>query len=153
MQFRLAHGALEPEQQPVIEQCRVIEAIGIADQRFGEPGKVDEAIPFGIVARQARHFEAEHEADMGERHLGDKPGEAGAGRGAGAGKTKILIDDGDPLIRPAERAGRAGERVLPLGRFAIVLDLGGARLARIDDGLPREMAGRDLGALTHGSPR
>jgi hypothetical protein len=31
MQFHLAHGALEPEQQPVIEQCRVIKAIGIAD--------------------------------------------------------------------------------------------------------------------------
>lgn len=31
MQFRLTHRALEPEQQSVIEQCRMIEAIGIAD--------------------------------------------------------------------------------------------------------------------------
>ena len=102
MQFRLAHRALESEQQPVIEQRRVIEAIGIADQRVGEPGKVDQAIPFGIVARQTRDFETEHEADMGERHLGGQPGEAGAGDGAGAGKTEILIDDDHLFVGPAE---------------------------------------------------
>jgi hypothetical protein len=152
VQFRFAHGPLEPEQQPVIEQRRVIEAIGIADQRVGEPGEVDQAIPFGIVARQARNFEAEHEADTGERHLGGKPGEAGAGHGAGAGKAKILIDDDDPLLGPAERADLAGQRVLPLGRFAIVLDLGGTRLAQIDDGLAREMACRILARSLMASP-
>jgi hypothetical protein len=119
VQFRLAHGAFEPEQQPVIEQRRVIEAIGIADQRVGEPGKVDQAIPFGIVARQTRDFETKHEADMGERHLGGEPGESGAGYGARAGKTEILIDDDDPFVGPAERAGFAGERVLHIAGRSI----------------------------------
>jgi hypothetical protein len=90
---------------------------------------------------------------MGECHFGGEPGKTGASHGAGAGKTEILIDDDDPFGGPAERAGLAGECVLPVGRFAIVLDLGGARLAQIDDGLARQMARRDLGALIHGSLR
>src|SRR5258708_39752510 len=90
---------------------------------------------------------------MRERHLGGEPGEPGASHGARAGKAEILIDDDDPFGGPAEVAGLAGERVLPVGRFAIVLDLGGTRLAQVDDGLAGKMARRDLGALIHGSPR
>ena len=60
---------------------------------------------------------------MGERHFGGEPGKTGASHGAGAGKTEILIDNDDPVGGPAERAGLAGERVLLVGRFAIVLDL------------------------------
>src|SRR5215469_9879687 len=52
-----------------------------------------------------------------------------------------------------ELADLAGERVLPLSRFAIVLDLSGARLTQINDGMAREMARRDFGALIHHSPR
>src|SRR5258708_31451284 len=89
---------------------------------------------------------------MRERHLGGEPGEPGASHGARAGKAEILIDDDDPFGGPAEVAGLAGERVLPVGRFAIVLDLGGTRLAQVDDGLAGKMARRDLGALIHGSP-
>jgi len=50
-------------------------------------------------------------------------------------------------------ASLAGERPLPLSRFAIVLDLSGARLTQIDDGIAREMARRDFGALIDGSLR
>src|SRR5262249_6608374 len=59
----------------------------------------------------------------------------------------------DPFGGPAELASLTGERVLPLSRFAIVLDLSGTRLTQIDDGMAREMARRDFGALIHGSPR
>ena len=43
MQLSLAHGALEPKQETVVEQGRMIDAVGIADQCVGEAGKVDEA--------------------------------------------------------------------------------------------------------------
>src|SRR5690242_16687049 len=78
---------------------------------------------------------------------------AGAGRGSAARQAQVFINDDDPFGGPAELAGLAGERVLPLSRFAIVLDLSGARLTQIDDGMAREMARRDFGALIHGSPR
>jgi hypothetical protein len=151
VQFRFAHRPLEPEQQTIIEQRGMIETIGIADQRVSETGEIDEAIPFGIVACQTRDFEAEHKAHPRQCHFGDQSGEAGAGRGTGAGKTEILVDD-DPFGGPTKLAGLVGERVLLVGRFAVVLDLSGARLTQIDNRLARKMAGRDLGALTHRSP-
>src|SRR5437588_615697 len=153
VQLCFAHGALQSQPQPVIEHRRVIEAVAIADQRVGEAGEIDEAIPFGIVAGQARDFQTEHEADTGERHLGSEPGKAGAGRGSAARQAQVFINDDDPFGGPAELVGLAGERVLPLSRFAIVLDLSGARLTQIDDGMAREMARREFGALIHGSPR
>src|ERR1700756_337962 len=52
MQFGLAHSALEPEQEPVVEQRRMIDAVGIADQRVGEAAQIDKAVPVSVVARE-----------------------------------------------------------------------------------------------------
>src|SRR5499427_3708728 len=153
VQLGFAHCALQPQQESVIEHRRVIEAVAIADQRVGEAGEIDEAIPFGVVAGQARDFQTQHEPDTSERHLGNEPGKAGAGRGSAARQAEVFINHDDPFGGPAELASLAGQRVLPLSRFAIVLDLSGARLTQIDGGIAREMARRDFGALIHGSPR
>ena len=152
MQFGLAHGALEPEQQAIIEERRMIDAVGIADQRIGEAAEFDEAMPIGVVAREARDLEPEHEADMGERDFGGEAGEARSRDKAGAGEPEVLIDDDDAIGGPAEFTGFAGKRILSIGQLAIVLDLGGAGLAQVDDRLAGEMAGRDLGALIHRFP-
>lgn len=48
----------------------MIDAVGIADQRVGEPAQIDEAMPVGVVARQTRDLKPEHEADVTERDLG-----------------------------------------------------------------------------------
>ena len=109
-------------------------------------------MPVGVVAREARDLEAEHEADMGERDFGGEAGEARSRDKAGAGEPEVLIDDDDAIGGPAEFTGFAGKRVLSLGRLAIDLDLGGAGLAQVYDRLAGEMAGRDLGALIHRFP-
>ena len=72
-------------------------------------------------AGQARDFQTEHKADTGERHLGSEPGKAGAGRGSAARQTQVLMNYDDPFGGPAEFAGLAGERVLPLSRFDSIL--------------------------------
>jgi hypothetical protein len=152
MKFGLAHGALEPEQEAIIEEGWMIDAICIADQRVGEAAEVDEAVPIGVVARQARDLESEHEADVGECDFGGEAGEARSRNKAGTGEPEILIDDDDAIIGPAKFTGFGGKRILSIGRLAIVLDLGGARLAQVDDGLAGQMAGRDLGAFIHRLP-
>jgi hypothetical protein len=53
MQLGLAHGALEPEQETIVEKGGMIDAVGIADERIGESAQLDEAMPIGVVARQA----------------------------------------------------------------------------------------------------
>ncbi len=52
MQLGLAHGAFETQQEPVVEKCRMIDAIRITDERVGETGEIDQAMPVGVVARQ-----------------------------------------------------------------------------------------------------
>jgi hypothetical protein len=152
MQLGFAHRALEPEQEAIVEEGGMIDAVSIADQRIGEAAQLDEAMPIGVVARQARDLEPQHEADVGERDLGSEPGEARSRDKAGAGESEVLIDDDDAIGGPTEFAGLGGKRILSIGRLAIVLDLGGAGLAQVDDRLTREMAGRDLGALIHRFP-
>src|SRR5262249_50504823 len=153
VQLCFAHCALQPQQQSVIEHRRVIEAVAITNQGVSEAGKIDEAIPFGIVAGQARDFQTEHEANTGKGDLRGQPSKAGASHGSATGQAQIFINDDDPFGGPAELTSLAGERVLPFSRFAIVLDLSGAGLTQIDDSMAREMARRDFAALIHGSPR
>ena len=53
VQFGLAHRALETEQQTVIEHGRMIEAVGIANERIGEAAEIEQAIPVGVIAGKA----------------------------------------------------------------------------------------------------
>src|ERR1700685_3838821 len=53
IELRLAHRALQPVQEPVVEQPRMVDTIRIADQRVGQAAQVDEQIPVCIVAGQS----------------------------------------------------------------------------------------------------
>ena len=44
MQFRFAHGALESEQQPVVEPGRMVQNIGIANQRVRHGTQVEQTV-------------------------------------------------------------------------------------------------------------
>src|SRR5262245_45211679 len=102
MQLRLAHRSFQAEQQTVVEQGRMIDAVGIPDQRVGETGEVDEAVPIGVVAGEPRHLETEHEPNMGERNLSSETREAGSCNRTGAGKAEVLVDDENAILGPAE---------------------------------------------------
>ena len=52
-----AHGALQAEKQAVVEQARVIDAVGVADQGIGETAEIEETIPVGIVAGEPGDLE------------------------------------------------------------------------------------------------
>ena len=73
MQLSLAHGALEAEQQSVVEHRGMIDAVGIADESVSEAAEIEQAIPVGVVAGEAGDFEAEHDADMAEGDFGGEP--------------------------------------------------------------------------------
>jgi hypothetical protein len=51
MQLGFAHGALEPEEEAIVEKGGMIDAVGVADQRIGEAAQLDEAMPIGVVTR------------------------------------------------------------------------------------------------------
>ncbi len=85
VKLRLAHRALEPEKQPVVEESGVINAVGIADQRVGQAAKVDQPIPVGIVAGQPGDLQAQDQAEVSEGDFGGQAGETGPRNGSRTG--------------------------------------------------------------------
>jgi P-loop containing NTP hydrolase pore-1 len=152
MQLRLAHSALEPQQQTVVEQRWMIDPVSIADKRVCQTGELDETMPISIVARQPGDLQPKHESDASQCDISGELSKAGACHDAGAGKAEIRVDDRDSCLRPAKLTRALRQGVLPLCRFTIVLDLSGARLAQIDDSQARQMAGSDLGMFSHRLP-
>src|SRR5262245_9492559 len=127
----------------------MIDAIGIAEQCIGEAGEIDEPVPIAVLASEPLHLAPEQKTDACEGHFGCETGEAGRRARGGTGKAEILVNDNDSILRPAKLTCLGRKRILTLGRLAIVLDLGGAGLAQIDDRLAAEVVGSDLGALIH----
>ncbi len=124
VQLGLGHGALQPEQHPVVEHPRVVDAVGVGDQRVGHPGQVQQPVPVGVVAREPGDLQSEHDPDVAERDLPGQLGEPGPARCRRAGHPQVGVDHADPGPRPAERDRPLDEAVLPGGRLPVALDLG-----------------------------
>ena len=71
VQLGLAHGALEAEQQPVVEVAGIVNAVLVEDQRVAQRGDLQQAVPVGRVARQPRHLEPEHDSGAAHADLRD----------------------------------------------------------------------------------
>ena len=102
VQLRFAHRALQSEQQSIVEQRRMIDAIVVANESIGDAAELQQAIPIRVVPRQARNFQSEHDAHVGQRHFAGEASEAGALVGAGAGQPEIFIDDDHLLLGPTQ---------------------------------------------------
>jgi hypothetical protein len=66
VKLRLADRALQPEQQPVIDRAWVIEPVLVADQRARQRAQLQQPVPIGIVSREPRAFQAEHDPGLPE---------------------------------------------------------------------------------------
>ena len=113
VQFGLGHGALHAQQHPIIEQPRMVDPVGIGDQRVGHPGQVQQPVPVGVVAGQPRHLQRQHDPDLAEPDLGGQLGEPGPAGGARAADAEVVVDHPDRAARPAQlgrpaRRGRTG---------------------------------------------
>ena len=67
-QLELAHRALEPEQQAVVERARVVHPVGIDEQRFGQRAQINQVMPIAVVARQPRGLQRKHRAGLSRTH-------------------------------------------------------------------------------------
>jgi len=54
MQLRFTHGALQTQQQSIVEQRRMVHTIVVADERVGDATEFQQTIPIRIVSGQAR---------------------------------------------------------------------------------------------------
>ena len=62
MEFGLAHRSLEAEQEPVVEAGRVVHAVLVENERIGEGADLQQAMPVGVVPRQAGHLQPHDDA-------------------------------------------------------------------------------------------
>ena len=144
MQLRLAHRSLEPEQQAVVEVGGVVDAVLVEDQRVGQRADLEQPVPVGGVARQARDLQPEHDSGASHAHLGHQLLKPRAVHRRGARLTEIGVDDDDLLTRPPERYRALAEAVLALGALGVLEHLPYGRLPYIEVGAARQVTGADL---------
>ena len=144
VQLGLAHRALQPEHEPVVVQPRVIDPVGVGDQRVGQRAQIQQPVPVGVAPRQPRDLDPEHDPDPPEPDLGDQPLEAVAPVGALGRPALVLVDHDHLRGVPAERDRPLDQLVLALAALGVALDLRHRRLAHIHVRLALQVLTLDL---------
>ena len=144
VQLGLAHGPFQPQQQPIVVQGRVVDAVLVGQQGVENRAPLQKMIPVGVGPGQSTDLEAKDDSDVIEVHLGQEPLEAQSAVGGGAGFSLIVGDDDHPVGWPAPGDGEVAEAGLDFSRLFIVHYLIRTGLADIDDGQPFEVPGLDL---------
>ena len=132
MQFGLAHGALEAEQEAIVEACRIVDAVFVEDEGVGKGANLQQALPVGIVARQTRDFQAHHDPRVAHADVAHQPPKSLAPGGRGPGFALVIVDDDNLVIAPAEGDGPVTKCILPLGALGILEDLPHRGLADVE---------------------
>lgn len=70
----------------------MIETIRVADERVGDAAQIEQSIPIGVVARESRHFQAQHQPDAPERDLRRQVGEARTHGQTRTGHAEVVIE-------------------------------------------------------------
>jgi len=129
-QLKLAHRPLEPQQQTVVEQPRIVNAIVVNDQRFGHGAQIDQLMPIPVIARQAGCLQSQHRPDLALEHQIQQARKTAALDRTAAGTALILVDDGHGGKTQLPR--QLGQFVLPALALQVVANLVHARLAHVN---------------------
>ncbi len=118
MKLRFRHRPLQAQEKPIVKSGGVVDAILIQDQRLGQGTDLQQAVPVGVVARQARHLQTQHDADLAQPHRGYQLLKAGAvDRRRGRPPTRPTGPDPRRRRRcaPAASPGQPPARGAPIG--------------------------------------
>ena len=151
VQLGLAHGPFEPQQQPIIVQARIVDAVLVGQEGVEDRAPFQEMIPVGIGPGQPANLETKEDADVIQIHLGHDPSKVVPALGTGAASTLIAGDDDYPVWGPSPGDGEIAQLGLDLSRLFVEQDLMSAGLAHINDGQPFEVPGLDLGRSSWGA--
>jgi hypothetical protein len=69
VQFRLAHRALQPEQEPVVVETGVVDTVVVADQRPGQGADFQKLVPVPAGAGEPGDLDPENQAHVAEPDL------------------------------------------------------------------------------------
>src|SRR5262249_33145899 len=100
VQLCLTPRAFEPEKEREVEQARMVDAVGIADECVGRAAQIEQTIPIGVVARQARNLQAEDYARAAASELCGHVSKAESFGKPRAGDAEVLVDDAHLIGAP-----------------------------------------------------
>src|SRR4029077_11826383 len=145
VRFGGAHGALDPQDQPVVVLSGIINAVLVDDEGVGQATDFNEAIPVAAAPGPSGGFQAEDGAGAAQADLGHHVLETIATEGGGPGESLVLVDDLDALFGPSQLFGVLRQVILASGAGGMIAHLRGRRLPDGDQGRAVEMLGADLG--------
>ncbi len=90
-QLKLAHRALEAQQQAVIGPPRIVHAVAVNDTRVDDAAQVDKSMPVAAISRKSRCLQGKHRADGPGANKRDQVLEARPLREAAAGTAKVAV--------------------------------------------------------------
>ena len=150
VQLGFAHGPFEPEQQPVVETARVVQAVLVEDQRAGQGTEFQQAVPVAGVASQSGDLQAQHDPRASHAHLGHQLLKAFPVRCRRGGQPLVLIDRDHTLGGPAQLNGLPAQRILTPGALRVLDHLVQRGLTHVEIGVPLQVFRVDfLTVATH----
>jgi hypothetical protein len=78
VKFCLRHNPLQAQNQAIVEKRRMVDTVAISDQSVSHAAEIEQAIPVGMVARQAGNFQAEYDSRAAQSDFRGEMCEAGA---------------------------------------------------------------------------
>jgi hypothetical protein len=79
-ELEFAHGALQPEKEPVVRQSGIVNAVAVDDVSSRQPAKLEQVMPITTIARQPRSVQTEDRANGVLAYTTDQIAKAGPGR-------------------------------------------------------------------------
>ena len=101
---------------------RVVDPLGVGDERLEEAIQLEQAMPIAVVAGQPRGIQAHHQPGMAQPDLGDQLLEAVAFIARDAALVQVVIDDHHAVAWPSQAFSSLDERETA-GRRALGADL------------------------------
>ena len=150
--LRFGEGPLNAKQQAVGKDGGIIHAIAVADQNLIVGGEVEQLIPVGAVAGEARDIGDQDQADFAQADIGVEPLEAIAFAAADGRFAQVFIDDHNLGGRPPQLHCTILQLILQILRFEMLAHLFERRLANIDIDVAAQMACADFGLVIHAAP-
>src|SRR5262249_57717302 len=118
---------------------RIVNALLITDETMAITAEIEQLVPVGTIARQARDIVGEDDADLPEGDARDQLLKAWTPGRAAAGESQVGIDDRDAPRGPAGLTRTLTQRVLQVQTFSVIHHLSWTRLPDIDQGLPAQV--------------
>jgi hypothetical protein len=69
VQFRFTHGALQSQQEAIIEVCGMVDAVLVQNERVSNGANLQQPVPVGRVSSKARDFKPENDAGSAHAHF------------------------------------------------------------------------------------